>query len=210
MTVGILGEKAGMITWFDAEGRQVAATVLYAEPSVITQIKSVETDGYNAIQVGYGKVKEKNVTKPLKGHFHKAGLAVKRTLREFRVENPQEFKVGQELSVALFHEGELVHVSGISKGKGFAGVMKRHDFLGGPDSHGMSKWHRRPGTIGSVRATGRTFKGWRMAGHMGHERVTVKNLKVLKIYPEKNVIVVQGAVPGPRGGLVEIRKAAHS
>jgi len=208
MAVGILGEKAGMITWFDADGQQRAATVLYAEPSVITQIKSVETDGYNAIQVGYGKIKEKNVPKPLKGHFHKAGIAAKRTLREFRVENPGEFKVGQELSVALFQEGELVHISGISKGKGFAGVMKRHDFLGGPDSHGSSKWHRRPGTIGSVRATGRTFKGWRMAGHMGHERVTVKNLKVLKVYPDKNVIVVQGAVPGPRRGLVEIRKAA--
>jgi len=208
MAVGILGEKAGMITWFDADGSQKAATVLYAEPSVITQIKSVETDGYNAIQVGYGHIKEKNVPKPLKGHFHKAGIAAKRTLREFRVENPAEFKMGQELSVALFQEGELVHISGISKGKGFAGVMKRHDFLGGPDSHGSSKWHRRPGTIGSVRATGRTFKGWRMAGHMGHERVTVKNLKVLKVYPDKNVIVVQGAVPGPRRGLVEIRKAA--
>ncbi|MFN4218223.1 MAG: 50S ribosomal protein L3 [Candidatus Bipolaricaulia bacterium] len=207
MSLGILGEKAGMITWFDAEGKALAATVLYAEPSVITQIKSVETDGYNAIQVGYGKIKEKNVTKPLKGHFHKVGLPVKRVLREFRVDKPEEFKVGQELNVALFQEGELVHISGTSKGKGFAGVMKRHDFAGGPDSHGMSKWHRRPGTIGSVRATGRTFKGWRMAGHMGHERVTVRNLKVLKVYPDKNVIVVQGAVPGPRRSLVEIRKA---
>ncbi len=207
MALGILGEKAGMITWFDAEGKAVAATVLYAEPSVITQVKSVETDGYNAIQVGYGKVKEKNVTKPLRGHFHKAGLPAKRTLREFRVDQIDEYKVGQELSVALFQEGELVHVSGISKGKGFAGVMKRHDFSGGPDSHGMSKWHRRPGTIGSIRATGRTFKGWRMAGHMGHERVTVRNLKVLKVYPDKNVLIVQGAVPGPRRSLVEIRKA---
>ncbi len=207
MALGILGEKAGMITWFDAEGKALAATVLYAEPSVVTQIKSVQSDGYNAIQVGYGKVKEKNVPKPLKGHFNKAGVPPKRTLREFRVDKPEEYKVGQELSVALFQEGELVHVSGISKGKGFAGVMKRHDFLGGPDSHGSSKWHRRPGSIGSIRATGRTFKGWRMAGHMGHERVTVKNLKVLKVYPDKNVIVVQGAVPGPRRGLVEIRKA---
>lgn len=208
MSLGILGEKAGMITWFDAEGKALAATVLYAEPSVVTQIKSVQSDGYNAVQIGYGKIKEKNVTKPLKGHFHKAGLPAKRTLREFRVEKVEEFKVGQELSVALFQEGELVHISGVSKGKGFAGVMKRHDFAGGPDSHGMSKWHRRPGTIGSVRATGRTFKGWRMAGHMGDERVTVRNLKVLKVYPDKNVIVVQGAVPGPRRSLVEIRKAA--
>lgn len=207
MSLGILGEKAGMITWFDAEGKAIAATVLYAEPSVVTQIKSVQSDGYNAIQIGYGKIKEKHVTKPLKGHFHKVGLPVKRVLREFRVDKPDEYKVGQELNVALFQEGELVHISGISKGKGFAGVMKRHDFAGGPDSHGMSKWHRRPGTIGSVRATGRTFKGWRMAGHMGHERVTVRNLKVLKVYPDKNVIVVQGAVPGPRRGLVEIRKA---
>lgn len=208
MSLGILGEKAGMITWFDAEGKALAATVLYAEPSVVTQVKSVQSDGYNAIQVGYGAVKEKHVTKPLKGHFHKAGLPLKRTLREFRIAHPEEFKVGQELSVALFQEGEFVSVSGISKGKGFAGVMKRHDFLGGPDSHGSSKWHRRPGSIGSIRATGRTFKGWRMAGHMGHQRVTVKNLKVLKVYPEKNLIVVQGAVPGPRHGLVEIRKAS--
>jgi large subunit ribosomal protein L3 len=206
MALGILGEKAGMITWFDTGGRALAATVLYAEPSVITQIKAKESDGYSAIQIGYGTMKEKNVTKSLKGHFNKAGLPAKRTLREFRVAKVEEFKVGQELSVALFQEGELVQVSGVSKGKGFAGVMKRHDFLGGPDSHGMSKWHRRPGTIGSVRATGRTFKGWRMAGHMGHERVTVKNLKVLKVYPEKNLIVVQGAVPGPRRGLLEIRK----
>jgi large subunit ribosomal protein L3 len=208
MALGILGEKAGMMTWFDANGRALAATVLYAEPSLITQIKSKETDGYSAIQIGYGKIKEKNATKPLKGHFNKAGLSAKRTLREFRIEKPEEFKVGQELSVTLFQEGEVVHVSGISKGQGFAGVMKRHDFLGGPDSHGMSKWHRRPGTIGSVRATGRTFKGWRMAGHMGHERVTVKNLKVLKVYPEKNVIVVQGAVPGPRHSLLEIHKVS--
>lgn len=209
MAVGILGEKLGMITWFDAEGKALAATVLYVEPSVVTQVKSVEADGYNAIQLGYGKVKEKNVTKPLKGHFNKAGVAPKRVLREFPVENPQEFKVGQELGVALFHEGERIHISGISKGKGFAGVMKRHGFAGGPDSHGMSKWHRRPGAIGSVRATGRTFKGWRMAGHMGHERVTVRNLKVLKVYPEKNVLIVQGAVPGPQRGILEIRKAAQ-
>lgn len=208
MAVGILGEKAGMTTWFDADGRALAATVLYAEPSVVTQVKTPDTDGYGAIQLGYGKVKEKKVTKPVKGHFNRAGLAPKRILREFRVEKPEEFKVGQELDVSLFQEGELVHVSGISKGKGFAGVMKRHDFLGGPDSHGMSKWHRRPGAIGSVRATGRTFKGWRMAGHMGHERVTVKNLKVLKVYTEKNLLVVRGAVPGPRRGLLEIRKAA--
>lgn len=209
MAVGILGEKLGMITWFDAEGKALAATVLYAEPSVVTQVKSAETDGYNAIQLGYGKIKQKSVTKPLKGHFNKAGVAPKRVLREFRVENPQEFKVGQELNVTLFQEGELVHISGVSKGKGFAGVMKRHDFLGGPDSHGMSKWHRRPGSIGSIRATGRTFKGWRMAGHMGHERVTVRNLKILKVYPEKNVLIVQGAVPGPRRGILEIRKAAQ-
>ncbi|MCS6902663.1 MAG: 50S ribosomal protein L3 [Candidatus Bipolaricaulota bacterium] len=208
MALGILGKKLGMMTWFDAQGRALAATVVHAAPSVITQVKTPETDGYSAIQIGYDTIKEKNITKPLKGHFNKAGVPPKRILREFRLteQDVQAFKVGQELNLTIFQEGEQVDVSGISKGKGFAGVMKRHDFKGGPDSHGMSGWHRRPGTIGSIRATGRTFKGWRMAGHMGHERVTVKNLVILKIDPEKNLLVLRGAIPGPRKGVVEIRK----
>lgn len=208
MALGLLGEKLGMMTWFDAQGRALAATVIRAEPAVIAQVKTPETDGYGAIQLGYGKLKEKNLSKPLKGHFNKAGITPKRRLREFRIENTQEFKVGQELSVTIFQAGERVAVSGTSKGKGFAGVMKRHDFKGGTDSHGTGGWHRRPGSIGNLRASGRVFKGRRMAGHMGHERVTVKNLEILKVDPEKHLLVLRGAVPGPRKGFVEIHKNA--
>jgi large subunit ribosomal protein L3 len=209
MALGILGRKLGMMTWFDAQGRALAATVVHAAPSVVTQVRIPETDGYSAIQLGYEAIKEKSVTKPLKGHFNRAGVPPKRILCEFRLtdKDAQEFKVGQELHLTIFQEGEQVDVSGTSKGKGFAGVMKRHDFKGGPDSHGMSGWHRRPGTIGSIRATGRTFKGRRMAGHMGHERVTVKNLVILKIDAEKNLLVLRGAIPGPRKSVVEIRKS---
>jgi large subunit ribosomal protein L3 len=206
MALGILGLKAGMMTWFDQKGRAIAATVILAEPSVITQIKTITTDGYNAVQIGHGKIKEKNITKPEKGHLNKTGTVPKRTLREFSVENASEYKPGQELNVSLFHEGELVHVRATSKGKGFMGVMRRHGFRGGDASHGSSKWHRRPGSIGNIRATGKTFKGWRMAGRMGNEQVTVQNLQVLKIIPEKNLLVVKGAIPGPRRAIVEIEK----
>ncbi|MBI1744361.1 50S ribosomal protein L3 [Candidatus Acetothermia bacterium] len=207
MALGILGQKAGMMTWFDPKGRAIAATVILAEPSVVTQIKTTETDGYNAIQLGHGKIKEKNITKPEKGHLNKAGAAPKRTLCEFSIENPSEYKPGQELSVSIFQEGELVHVSATSKGKGTMGVMRRHGFRGGDASHGSSKWHRRPGSIGNIRATGKTFKGWRMAGRMGNERATVQNLQVLKIIPEKNLLVIKGAVPGHNRAVIEIRKA---
>jgi large subunit ribosomal protein L3 len=207
MALSILGLKAGMMTWFDQKGRALPATVILAEPSVITQIKTVETDGYNALQIGFGQIKEQNVTKPLKGHFNKVGRAPKRTLRECLVRDPSEYRPGQELSVAIFQEGELVHIRGLSKGKGTMGVMRRHGFAGGDASHGSSKWHRRPGSIGNIRATGKTLKGWRMAGRTGHERVTVQNLQVLKVVPEKHLLVVRGAVPGHRRALVEIRKA---
>lgn len=207
MALGILGEKLGMMTWFDAQGRALAATVIRAEPAVVTQVKTPETDGYSAVQLGYGPLKEKNVSKPLKGHFNKAGVSPKRVLCEFRLESTEAFQIGQTLNLGIFQEGERVDVSGTSKGKGFAGVMKRHDFKGGTDSHGTGGWHRRPGTIGNIRATGRVFKGHRMAGHMGHERVTVKNLVILKIDAEKNLLVLRGAVPGSRKGFVEIRKS---
>jgi large subunit ribosomal protein L3 len=208
MALGILGMKAGMMTWFDAQGQAIAATVIVAEPSVVTQIKTTETDGYNALQLGHGKIKEKNISKPEKGHLNKAGVAPKRTLCEFSVENPGEYKLGQELGVAIFQEGDLVQVSATSKGKGTMGVMRRHGFRGGDASHGSSKWHRRPGSIGNIRATGKTFKGWRMAGRMGNEHVTVQNLQILKIIPEKNVLVVKGAVPGHRSTVLEVRKQA--
>ena len=206
MTLGILGRKAGMTQWFDKEGNAIAATVIYAEPSVVVQIKKNEKDGYSALQLGYGK--EKRLNKPMKGHFEKNGAAPKKVLREFRITNPDEFKVGQELSVSLFQEGDKVDISGLSKGKGFQGVVKRWGFRGGDASHGSSGWHRRPGSIGSIRATGRTFKGWKMAGRMGGERITVKNLEVLKVYADKNLLVVKGAVPGHKHSFLEIKKTS--
>jgi len=208
MALGILGRKAGMTQWFDKDGHAIAATVIYAEPSVVVQIKKAETDGYNAVQLGYGKVKEKHLNKPMKGHLERNGVAPKKVLREFRVENPDEFKMGQEVGVSLFQEGEKIDISGISKGKGFQGVMKRWGFRGGDASHGSSGWHRRPGSIGSIRATGRTFKGWKMAGRMGGERITVKNLEVLKVYADKHLLVIRGAVPGTKRSLLEIKKAS--
>jgi len=205
MALGILGRKLGMMQWFDGEGRAFAATVIEAEPNVVVQVKTEETDGYKAIQLGYGRIKEKRVNKPMKGHFERAGVEPRRHLREFRVEDPSEYRVGQEITVEIFKEGERITVSGTSKGKGFAGVMKRHGFAGGPASHG-SDAHRRPGSIGTMRATGKVFKGQRMAGRMGGERVTIRGLTVLKTDPEKHLIVVKGAVPGPRGGLLELKK----
>lgn len=206
MSLGILGRKLGMMQWFAAGGRALAATVIAAETNVVVQIKRTETDGYNALQVGYGAVREKLVTKPLKGHFSKAGIPPKRKLREFRLDDVSAYKVGQELGAELFSAGETVKVSAISKGHGFAGVMKRHDFRGGDASHGASLWHRRPGSIGTIRASGHVHKGKKMAGHMGDVRVTTRGLRVLAADPARQVIVVSGAIPGRRNALVELRK----
>jgi large subunit ribosomal protein L3 len=206
MSLGILGRKLGMMQWFGEGGRALAATVIGAEPNVIVQIKRAETDGYNALQVGYGEIREKLVTKPLKGHFAKAGIPPKRQLCEFRLDDVSAYKIGQPLGAELFSAGETVKVSAISKGHGFAGVMKRHDFRGGDASHGASLWHRRPGSIGGIRASGHVRKGKPMAGHMGHVRVTTRGLKVLAADPTRQVIVVSGAVPGPRNALVELRR----
>lgn len=205
MAVGIIGEKVGMVQLFDEEGRAFAATVIEASPSVIVQVKRREKDGYNAIQLGWGEAKEKRVTKPLKGHFEQAGVEPHRILREFRIEDPEQFAPGQELGVNLFAEGEKITVSGRSKGKGFQGVMKRWGFAGGPKSHG-SNFHRRPGAIGSLTGTGRVFKGKKMPGRTGNRRITIKGVKVLKVDPERNILVVQGAVPGAKRGILELRK----
>jgi large subunit ribosomal protein L3 len=205
MALGLIGRKVGMMRWFDERGNAFAATVVQAEPNVVVQVRTPERDGYTALQLGYGRVKEKNVTQPLKGHFARAGAPPKRYLREFRVEDVSDYEPGQEITVEIFQEGEKVDVSGISKGKGFQGVMKRHGFSGGPASHGSDS-HRRPGSIGSMAATGKVFKGKKMPGHMGAERVTVQGLEVLKTDPAKNLIVLRGAIPGPRGALVELRK----
>lgn len=205
MALGLIGRKVGMMRWFDERGNAFAATVVQAEPNVIVQVRTPERDGYPALQLGVGRVKEKNVSRPLKGHFARAGAPPKRVLREFRVEDVSDYEVGKELTVEIFQEGEKVDVSGISKGKGFQGVMKRHGFGGGPASHGSDS-HRRPGSIGNMAATGKVFKGKKMAGHMGAERVTVRGLEVLKTDPAKHLIVLKGAIPGPRGALVELRK----
>ena len=199
----ILGTKIGMTQVFDSEGHVVPVTVIEAGPCTVVQKKTVETDSYAAIQVGYGDVKESRLNKPMLGHFKKHGVEPKRVLREFRGET--ELSVGDKITVDIFSEGDLVDVTGISKGKGFQGVVKRHHFHGGPMSHG-SMVHRKPQSSGATDAA-RVFKGVRKPGHMGHERVTVKRLKVVRVLPEKNLLLVKGAVPGPNGGLVTVRGA---
>lgn len=207
MALGILGRKLGMMQWLDAQGNALAATVIEAEPNVVVRVKTEETDGYRGLQIAFEKIKEWRAKGAMKGHFKKSNVAPRRHLREFRLEDISPYQVGQEITVGIFQEGERICVSGISKGKGFAGVMKRHDFRGGDASHGSSS-HRRPGSIGNIRATGKVFRGHPMGGHMGAERVTTKGLMVLKADPARNLIVLKGAVPGPRGSLVELRKDA--
>lgn len=199
----ILGTKIGMTQVFDSEGHVVPVTVIEAGPCTVVQKKTVETDSYSAIQVGYGDIKESRLNKPMLGHFKKHGVEPKRVLREFRGET--DLSVGDKITVDIFSEGDLVDVTGISKGKGFQGVVKRHHFHGGPMSHG-SMVHRKPQSSGATDAA-RVFKGVRKPGHMGHERVTVKRLKVVRVLPEKNLLLVKGAVPGPNGGLVTVRGA---
>ncbi len=207
-TLGILGRKLGMVQLFSEDGRALAATVIHAPPSVVVQVKTEEKDGYNAIQLGWGEVKERRLTKPLLGHFKAAGVTPRRFLREVRVPDPTQFKPGQELGVELFQVGEEIIVSGRTKGKGFQGPMKRWGFRGGPKSHG-SNFRRRPGSIGTIRGTGRVFKGQKMAGRTGNERVTLKGVKVLKVDPERHLLIVRGAVPGARRELLELRKEAR-
>ncbi|RDV83363.1 50S ribosomal protein L3 [Ammonifex thiophilus] len=205
---GILGKKLGMTQYFTPAGEAMAVTVIKAGPCVVVQTKNREKDGYEAIQVGFEEVPEHRVNKPLRGHFARAGLKPLRYLREFRVPDASAYTVGQEIKVDIFSPGEKVDVTGISKGKGFAGGIKRHGFSRGPMSHG-SKYHRRPGSLGA-KGPARVFKGRKLPGHMGMERVTVQNLEVVKVDPERNLLVVKGAVPGPRGGLLIIRQAVKA
>ena len=206
---GIIGKKVGMTQVFDEQGTVTPVTVIEAEPNVIVQIKTVDTDGYNAVQVASGNVKEKRVNKPVKGHFDKAGIGYKKYLREFSVENTEGLNVGDEIKVSVFEEGQKVDVIGTSKGKGTQGVITRHGFGRGRESHG-SKFHRMPGGMGAASYPGRVWKGHRMAGKMGHERVTVQNLQVVKVFEDKNLLLVKGAVPGPKKGLVIVRDAVKS
>ncbi|MBM7561795.1 50S ribosomal protein L3 [Fusibacter tunisiensis] len=207
--VGIIGKKIGMTQVFNEEGIVTPVTVLEVTPMVVTQIKTVETDGYNAIQVASGDIKEKHVNKPMKGHFDKAGTAYKKTLKEFRVDNPAEFKIGQEIAVDIFENGQKIDVTGTSKGKGTAGPIKRHNQSRGPETHG-SKYHRGGGSIGAASYPARVFKGMPMAGRMGNETVTVQNLEVVKIDAERNLLLVKGAVPGPKSGQLVISKAVKA
>ena len=202
----ILGRKLGMTQVWSDDDEIIPVTVIEAGPCVVSQVKTKETDGYEAIQMGFGTIKDKHVNKPMAGHFAKAGVAPMRFLREVRVDDASAHETGEVITIDSFAEVEKVNVTGTSKGKGFAGVMKRHGFAGGPGGHG-SHFHRAPGSIGQCASPSRVLKGVRMAGHMGDERVTVRNLKVVRIDAEHNVILVKGAVPGGNNGLVMIREA---
>ncbi|MCD6518652.1 MAG: 50S ribosomal protein L3 [Anaerolineae bacterium] len=200
---GLLGRKIGMTRLFDEKGEVVPVTVIEAGPCYVTQIKTVERDGYNAIQIGFGHAKRLN--KPERGHLK--DLPPLKHLREIRTDDVDQYQVGQVLDVSIFTPGTLVDVTGTSKGRGFAGAVKRHGFGGGPKTHGQSDRHRAVGSIGSGTTPGRVFKGLRAPGHMGNRRVTVLNLEVVRVDPERNLLLVRGAVPGPRNGLLLIRDA---
>jgi large subunit ribosomal protein L3 len=206
-TKGVLGTKLGMTQVWDDKNRVVPVTVIDVSPNVVTQIRTVDNDGYDAIQIAAGAIDPRKVTKPLKGHFDKAGVTPRRHLAEVRTTDASEYTVGQELSVETFEAGAVVDVVGTSKGKGTAGVMKRHNFAGVSASHGAHRNHRKPGSIGASATPSRVFKGMRMAGRMGNERVTMMNLTVVKVDPERNLLLIKGAVPGPKGRLVFVRNA---
>lgn len=205
---GILGKKLGMTQIFTEEGIVVPVTVVEAGPNVVTQVKTVEKDGYNAIQVGFEDAKEKSLNKPQKGHLAAANV-LKKHLKEFRVDVVEEFTVGQEIKADLFAAGEKIDVTGTSKGKGFQGPIKRHGQSRGPESHG-SRYHRRPGSMGACSFPGRVFKNKKLAGHMGSVKVTVQNLEVVRVDADKNLILVKGAIPGPKGSMVTIKEAVKS
>ena len=200
---GILGRKIGMTQVFDDAGHAVPVTVVEAGPCRVAQLKTVDADGYSAVQLAFGEARRSN--KAIAGHYAKAGIEPGRHLVELRVPDTAAFAQGDEIKADVFAPGEIVDVVGVTKGKGFAGAMKRHNFGGLGASHGTQKKHRSPGSIGACATPARVFKGTRMAGHMGHTRVTTLNLKVIKVDPERNLMLIRGAVPGPRGGLIMVR-----
>lgn len=206
MINAIYGKKVGMTQVWTEDDRVVAVTVIQAEPNKVCQVKTTETDGYEAVQLGFGTIKAKKVNKPMAGHFAKQGVEPTRYLREVRVENASEYKPGDEQTVAAFADVKKVDVTGVSKGKGFQGVIRRHGFGGGPGGHG-SHFHRAPGSIGMCATPSRVLKGMRMAGHMGCDTVTVKNLDIVRIDEDQNLILVKGAVPGGKNALVRVRMA---
>lgn len=207
MIKGIIGKKVGMTQIFDENGTVIPVTLIEAGPCYVTQKKSVETDGYNAIQIGFEELSEKRVKKPIVGHLKKANAPMLRHLREFRVDDPSDYEEGQKIDASVFEVGDVVDVSGVSKGKGFAGTVKRHHFRGGPKTHGQSDRWRAPGSVGAGSTPGRVFKGTRMPGRMGDERVTVQNLKVAIVDADKNLVGIKGSVSGGKNGLVIIHEA---
>lgn len=204
---GILGTKLGMTQIFDEENRVIPVTVVEAGPCVVSQIRTVETDGYNAIQIAYGEIDPRKVNQPQAGHYKKAGVTPRRHVTEIRMDDVSGYEVGQDVTVEIFNDIKFVDVTGTSKGKGYAGGMKRHGFAGQGAGHGNQAAHRRVGGIGAAATPGRIFKGKRMAGRMGNDRVTTQNLKVQKIDADANLILIKGAIPGNRGGIVTVKTA---
>lgn len=202
----VFGKKLGMTQLFNDNDEVVAVSVIAVEPNVVTQLRTTDTDGYEAVQLGFGAIKEHKVNKPMAGHFKKQGAPARRYLREVRVDAASDHKVGEEVGLCAFADVKKVDVTGVSKGKGFAGVMRRYGFAGGPGGHG-AHFHRAPGSVGQCATPSRVFKGVRLPGHMGCDRVTVKNLEVVRIDEESNLILVKGAIPGGKNGIVRIRMA---
>ena len=205
----LIGKKVGMTQIFDDQGKVIPVTVIEAGPCTVVQVKTVESDGYNAVQLGYGEVKEHKLTKPERGHYTKVKLTPKKHLREFRVDSLENVNVGDELKADTFAVGDKLDIQGISKGKGFQGVIKRHGQSRGPMGHG-SMYHRRPGSMGPTSTPGRVFKGKNLPGHMGRETITIQNLDVVRVDLDKNVILVKGSVPGAKGAILKLKSSVKS
>lgn len=210
MKKAILGKKLGMTQIFSSDGLVVPVTVIEAGPCYVTQVKTKENDGYEAVQLAFGEIRENLVNKPLLGQFKKAQVSAKRTLKEFKLDNSQEFKLGDKITCDIFEEGELVDVTGMSKGHGFTGTIKKYNFALQRMSHGGGPNHRHVGSIGSSATPGKVYKGRKMAGRYGNEKVTILNLKVVQVDAERNILLIKGAVPGNKGGLVSIRSAVKA
>lgn len=209
MKKGIIGKKVGMTQIFDEKGNVIPVTAIETQGNIVAQIKTVETDGYQSIQLGYGDVKDKHINKPEAGHFAKAKLPNKKHLREFRLDSIENYKVGDEVKVDIFEAGEKVDIQGTSKGKGFQGVIKRHGQSRGPMGHG-SMYHRRPGSMGATSTPGRVFKGKKLPGHMGKVTVTIQNLEIVKVDTDKNVLLVKGSVPGSKGAILKVKSTVKA
>ena len=209
MNKGLIGKKIGMTQIFDESGKVIPVTVIEAGPCAVTQVKTIETDGYQAIQLGFGDIKEKKLTKPVKGHFTKVNVTPKKHLREFRLDSIEGLTVGQELKADVFAAGDKLDIQGTSKGKGFQGVIKRHGQHRGPMGHG-SMYHRRPGSMGPTSTPGRVFKGKKLPGHMGSQTISIQNLEVIRVDLDKNVILVKGSVPGAKGAILKLKSSVKS